>query len=215
LPKPFNTEALTGKDGQVKSIAIGFGIKIYWIEVFSTIMRKSILYIASTLDEVYKCAYSILKYLEVYNLKPPLHHSLFVYTNYPDLLEAYGSFFSQFELRPIPREATKQSIVSDFKKDAGENILHFEPDTYPVKEVEDEKSVACYKDLKEFKILLKDFFGRYQEESVPNQVKLIHNVDAKEIEKQKNSFERLPLASKWFRKFVGKGWNISDYMVRI
>jgi hypothetical protein len=201
---------LTGKDGPGKS-----GIKIYRIGVFSATMRKSILYIAFTLDEVYECAYSILKYLEVYNLKPPVGHSLVIYTNYPDLLETYGSFFNRFELRSVPEGATRQSLISEFKKEAGENVLHFSPDTYPVKEVEDDNSIECYKDLKEFKILLKDFFGRYQEESVPNQVKLIHNVDAKEIEKQKNSFERLPLASKLFRKLIGKGWSISNYIVRI
>ena len=74
-----------------------------------------------------------------------------------------------------------------------------------LKKLMTDKNIECYKDLKEFKILLKDFFGRYQEESVPNQVKLIHNVDAKEIEKQKNKFNELPLASKWFRKMIGKG----------
>lgn len=178
-------------------------------------MQKSILYIASTLDEVYECAYSILKYLEVYNLKPPASHSIFVYTNYPELLEAYGSFFSGFTLRPIPEGMDKQSILSQFKNENGENVLHFNSNTYPVKEVEADKSIECYQDLKEFKILLRDFFGRYQEESVPNQVKLIHNVDAKEIEKQKKKFNDLPVTSKWFRRITGKGWNISNYIVKI
>jgi hypothetical protein len=63
--------------------------------------------------------------------------------------------------------------------------------------------------------LLKDFFGRYQEESVPNQVKLIHNVDAKEIEIQKKNFDDLPVTSKWLRKIMGKGWNIHNYRVKI
>lgn len=178
-------------------------------------MQKSILYIAFSLDEVYECAYSILKYLEVYNLKPPVDHSLTIYTNYPEMLEAYGSFFNRFLLRPIPNGADKQFIISEFKKENGENSLYLDSNTYPVKEVDDNRSMECHKNLKEFKILLKDFFGRYQEESVPNQVKLIHNVNAKEIEKQKNNFERLPIASKLFRKLVGKGWSISNYMVRI
>src|SRR4029079_2511496 len=171
-------------------------------------MRKSILYIAFSLDEVYECAYSILKYLEIYNLKPPANHSLIIYTDYPDLLEAYCTLFNQFELRSVPENADKQSIISEFKKDGGENILYLDSNAYPVKQVDDDKSIERYKNLKEFKYLLRDFFGRYQEESVPNQVKLIHNVDAKEIEKQKNNFERLPLTSKWFRKIIGKGWSI-------
>lgn len=181
----------------------------------SATMRKSILYIAFSRNEVYECAYSILKYLEVYNLKPPAGHSLTIYTNYPELLEAYGSFFNWFELRLIPKKADKQSIISEFKKEAGENILYVDSNAYPVKPIDEEKSIECYKHLKEFKILLKDFFGRYQEESIPNQIKLLHNTDAKEIEKQKMEFENLPFASRWFRKIIGKGWSIHNYMVRI
>jgi hypothetical protein len=178
-------------------------------------MQKSILYIASTLDEVYECAYSILKYLEVYNLKPPADHSLTIYTNYPEMLEAYGSFFNRFELRPIGNNGDKQMIVSEFEKESGESIFYFDSNAYPVKEIDEEKTVQSYEGLKEFKILLRDFFGRYQEESIPNQVKLIRNVDPKEIEMQKRKFDNLPLASKWLRKIMGKAWNISDYRVRI
>ncbi|MBO9682395.1 MAG: hypothetical protein J7502_06990 [Flavisolibacter sp.] len=178
-------------------------------------MQKSILYIASTLDEVYECAYSILKYLEVYNLKPPASHSLVVYTKYPELLETYGSFFNQFQLRTLPENADKQSILEQFKKEAGEDVFYFDSNTYPVKQIDDEKSIQSYKGLKEFKVLLKDFFGRYQEESVPNQVKLIHNVDAKEIEIQKKKFENLPITSKWLRKLMGRGWSIYNYQVKI
>lgn len=178
-------------------------------------MQKSILYITPSKEEVFECAYSILKYLEVYNLKPPADHSITVYTNHPELLEAYGSFFSRFELKSVPANTDKQSIISEFKKNNGDSVLYFDSNTYPVKEVNDNKGIECYNNLKEFRILLKDFFGRYQEESVPNQVKLIHNIDAKEIEKQKSNFENLPIASKWFRKLIGKGWNISNYMVRI
>jgi len=177
-------------------------------------MQKSILYIAFSLDEVYECGYSILKYLEVYNLKPPVDHSLVIYSNYPELLEAYGSFFERFELRSIPSSIDKQTILSEFEKEA-QNVFYLDSNKYPVRQVDEEKSIECYKDLKEFKVLLKDFFGRYQEESVPNLVKLIHNTDAKEIEQQKIKFENLPLPSKWVKKFLGKGWNISNYMVRI
>ena len=198
------------KDGPVKR-----GIKFMGLAYLNN-MQKTILYIASNLDEVYECSYSILKYLEVYNLKPPADHSLIVYTNYPDMLDAFGSFFNQFELRPIPENKDKQVIISEFKQDAAKNVLYFNPDEYPVKEVDDQiKSVESYKGLQEFKILLKDFFGRYQEESIPNQVKLIRNINAKEIETEKNKFESLPLAAKLFRKMIGKGWNISNYLVRI
>ena len=178
-------------------------------------MQKYILYIASSLNEVYECAYSILKYLEVYNLKPPAEHSLILYTNNPDLLEAYGSFFNRFEWRPLPANTTKELIVFNFKKEAGENVLYFHPNTYPVNKIDLDNSIECYKNLKEFSVLLKDFFGRYQEESVPNQVKLLHNIDAKKIEDQKKAFENLPFSLKWFKKLTGKGWHISNYRITI
>lgn len=187
-------------------------------------MRKTILYIAFTLDEVYECAYSILKYLEVYNMKPPTDHSLVIYTNYPDLLEAYGSIFHEFQLRPVPKDATKEKMVQAFSTEVNGKFLHIENNTYPINKFDDsfandsqdyDQSITSYRDLKEFKILLRDFFGRYQEESITNQVKLLHNVDAKKIEKQKTEFDRLPLTHKWFRKITGKGWHISNYRVRI
>jgi hypothetical protein len=186
-------------------------------------MRKSILYIAGSLDEVYQCAYSILKYLEVYNLNPPPDHSLFIYTNYPELLEAYSSFFNEFALRPIPQGSTRESLLDQCNQEASGKVLYLEANAYPIDKIDGFfaqpsntfEGITRYKNLREFKFLLKDFFSRYQEESVPNQVKLIHNIDAKKIEKQKEQFESLPFLAKWFRKIVGKGWNISNYLVRI
>src|SRR5689334_13685948 len=99
-------------------------------------MRKFILYIAHSLDEVYECAYSILKYLEVYNLKPPMDHALIIYTPYPDMLEAYGSFFNQFELRSIPANSSKESIINQVKQEAGDQLLYLDANTYPVKKID-------------------------------------------------------------------------------
>jgi len=180
-------------------------------------MQNHILYIAASLDEVYETAYSILKYLEVYNLKPPADHKLVVYTNHPDLLEVYGSFFSGYELRPLPANADKMSIVKEFTQQQEGKVLYMDSNSYPVNKLDEQPdtNIKCYKDLKEFKFLLKDFFGRYQEESVPNQVKLMHHVDAKNIEKEKKEFERLPVLSQWLRRLTGKAWNISNYQVRV
>lgn len=180
-------------------------------------MQNHILYIAASLDEVYQTAYSILKYLEVYNLKPPAGHKLVVYTNHPDLLEVYGSFFSDYELKPLPATADKKAIVREFTQEQDGKVLYMDSNSYPVNKLDEQpdRNIKCYKELKEFKFLLKDFFGRYQEESVPNQVKLMHHVDAKEIEREKREFERLPLAAKWLRKFMGKGWSIGNYQIKI
>ena len=178
-------------------------------------MQKSILYIAPSIDEAYECAYSILKYLEVYNLKPPVDHSVVVYTSHPNLLEAYGTFFNSFQLRPVPSNTDKESLISAFKQEVGQNVLYFTSNEYPVTDINVTQSVRSYKDLREFKVLLEDFFRHYQEESVPNQVKLIRNVDPQLIQKEKKSFETLPFASKWFKRIIGKGWDISNYLVRV
>jgi hypothetical protein len=59
-------------------------------------MRNTILYTAYSTDEIHECAYSLLKYLDVYNMKPPADHSVVVYTNDPASLEGYQSYFSKF-----------------------------------------------------------------------------------------------------------------------
>jgi hypothetical protein len=185
-------------------------------------MQQTIVYITSSLDQIYECAYSILKYLDVYNLKPPTDHKLVIFTNHPELLEVYGTFFNEFELRPIPPNEDRESILQQVKASSTGPVHFLESNTYPVKKLETNASgtvadgaIQCYNDLREFRILLKDFFGRYQEESVPNQVKLLHNIDAKKIEEHKKQFERLPLTSRWFKKLMGKGWSINNYQRKI
>ena len=71
--------------------------------------------------------------------------------------------------------------------------------------------VAQYDDLKEFRNLLRDFFKKYQEESVPNQVKLMHSIDALKLQEEKNKFNSLPVLQRLMKKMMGKGWSISKH----
>jgi hypothetical protein len=185
-------------------------------------MLQTIVYFAYSVDETYECAYSILKYLDVYNLKPPASHRLVIYTGHPEILEAYGSFFSGFELKPLIQTADRITTLDKLKGPGP--VLCLEPNAYLVKELDEavpgannknDEAIRRYDDLKEFRILLRNFFGRYQEESVPNQIKLIHHIDAKKIEEQKKQFEQLPLASRWLKKLMGKGWSIANYQRKI
>jgi hypothetical protein len=229
-------------------------------------MLNYIVYHASSVDEVYECSYSLLKYLDIYNLKPPADHGLVIYTGKPAYLEAYGSFLNHFELKDVPASVTgssKLGLIRSFAEQHPGNILYLDPNTYPVKELEGlfssvaqgsvhaaqrrgegkeefaalglnakslgsennfrmpgqikgiDSFIAQYQDLKEFRLLLRNFFGRYQEESIPNQVKLIHHTDAAEIQTQKRKFQQLPLYVRLLRKMVGKGWSISNYSRRI
>ena len=240
-------------------------------------MRNYILYKAFSADEIFECSYSLLKYLDVYNLKSPASHSLIIYTNDPASLEAYGSFFTNFELRDFygsakdEQKKLKLNIIKEFCELNEGNILYLDTNVYPVNELETifsllqegaifmnqnlgtnnnlssslesdlsvlglntnakqifdtginglknvkstEGVFANYEDLKEFNILLRKFFHKYQEESIPNQVKLMHHINAKQIQDQKKQFQKLPVYIRWIRKMMGTGWNISSYTKKI
>ena len=213
-------------------------------------MPRTILYKASGPDQVYQCAYSILKYLDVYNLKPPADHSLIIYTDQPASLEMYGSLFEHFELRK-DREGSTQNLIEESNK-PGNKVLFLETTSYPVKALDDlfgaigkgpvltgdtmavsqpgelrnfhpqeKKSgpdtsdyLRQYKGIKEFQDFLRYFFKKYQEESVPNQVKLLHHIDAKSIEEKKLHYQQLPLFTRWVKKLTGKAWSISEHTGR-
>jgi hypothetical protein len=230
-------------------------------------MPNYLVYYLGSNDQVYECAYSILKYLQVYNIQPPQDDVLMVYTSHPELLEAYASFFNYYELRET-RGADRSTSLRNFLEQHEGNMLYLDSNAYPVSDLSslfssiakgqvfassrnserDQRSsaldrlavlgmksgdgqslddalqhastasihcIARYDNLKEFRSLLRDFFKRYQEESVPNQVKLVHSIDAKQIEEQKNRFLRLPLYQRLLRKIAGKGWNIADYGAKL
>ena len=46
-------------------------------------------------------------------------------------------------------------------------------------------------------------------------IKDLKDTQAQLIQKEKKSFETLPFASKWFKRIIGKGWDISNYLVRV
>ena len=216
-------------------------------------MQNYVIYFVSSQDEHYECCYSLLKYLDLYNLKPPKDHSLVLYSNKPALLEAYSSYFDNFELKEMTGD-----LKSIFHQVKG-NIIYLPSNAYPVKEFETlfatmnreaiyrgqtkhlesevqqlpviafnnlkqdidfilrsvntqniNEFVAQYDDLKEFRNLLRDFFKKYQEESVPNQVKLMHSIDALKLQEEKNKFNNLPLVQRLMKKMLGKGWSIKQ-----
>jgi hypothetical protein len=229
-------------------------------------MPNFIVYHVSSVEEIHECAYSLLKCLDLYNLKPPADLAVAIYTDQPALLESYGSFFHSFEMLNAGNES-KYGIIRKFCARHSGNVLYLDSNVYPVRALEglfadlsrgnvyavpgldktapgQQKDFAVlgfssqteraldaafmqgntrsagnfisrYGDLKEFRLLLKDFFKRYHEESIPNQVKLIHAIDAKQIEDQKKRFRKLPFYQRLLRKMTGKAWNISDYSVKI
>lgn len=289
-------------------------------------MQNHILYQAfNNPDVVNECRYSLLKYLAVYNLKPPAHIGIVIYTDQPALFEEFESFFSQFEMLPVDKlkaGATDSSCIENVDKIFllqcffnlyNGNVFYCDTNTYIVEPVEDifteiesgacflyekipdqkkedsiynkvieliqkkvqfpdEKElfsskvvginsdkvnlledaksmlgtlqkqsvhqdtasyalsyslqqqaniktanhrIAHYSDLKEFRDLLKTFFKRNEEESIPNLIKLINPFDAAEIQKQKHQYETQPLYRKLLNSVAGNKWSIQQYQKKI
>jgi hypothetical protein len=78
-----------------------------------------------------------------------------------------------------------------------------------------EESVFYYQDEKTLHRLLRSFFEKNAEESVPNLVKALNKIDIKSIWKKKSEFDSMPFYQKWLNTLVGKGWNIKSYEKKI
>lgn len=70
---------------------------------------------------------------------------------------------------------------------------------------------TSYSDFKEFNRLLHLFFQKNEEESIPNLIKLIHHLNASDIQNEKKKYQQLPLHKKWLNTVLGKAWTIKQY----
>jgi hypothetical protein len=275
-------------------------------------MQNYLVYKADTADEINGCSYSLLKYLAAYNLKPPAHQCVVIYTRHPALMEAYASYFHNFEFKePEKTQTTPLATLAHFFRQYRGNVLYLDTNTYPVCQLESvfaeisrgiphvlrwnpilhqkatapqdlktiqvqgrsvtfnpaelskwndsvigisgdpsawldevlarsrdassqlppalaekwafhdylggktvkttDHAIVQYDGLPEFRNLLRKFFTKYQEESVPNQLKLIQNFDASLIQEQKRDFQKLPLYRKLLKRITGKHWSIGEY----
>jgi hypothetical protein len=93
-------------------------------------------------DKVNVCRYSLLKYLEVHNLKPPANTAVYVYTDQPAFFESFISFFHRFEIKEISQtqlkewsgigsaQRVKMEIISEVLSHTGGNLLFLDTNTY-------------------------------------------------------------------------------------
>jgi hypothetical protein len=93
-------------------------------------------------DKVNACRYSLLKYLEVYNLKPPADTAVYVYTDQPASFESFIPFFQQFEIKEISKtqlkewagtgspQRVKMEIISEVFSHVDGNLLFLDTNTY-------------------------------------------------------------------------------------
>lgn len=227
-------------------------------------MRNHILYTAFTPEEILGCSYSLLKYLGLYNLKPPAEHAVVVYTNDPAALEAYGSFFNRFQLKDLlqlneeaeAQRSPAERLTRQYAAEEEGNLLYMAHNTYPVSTLDplfrrmeqghvvgmanhqalgwnthaereaevlikngvtenSEGTIAVYENFPEFYSLLRQFFKKNYEESIPNLVKRAHAIDAKQIEAEKKKFLELPRLSRWIKTITGRGWSINNHIARL
>ncbi|HUC82745.1 MAG TPA: hypothetical protein VMR70_17685 [Flavisolibacter sp.] len=107
-------------------------------------MQNAILYQAyGGVDFVNECRYSLLKYLQVYNLKPPPDTGIYIYTDQPHLFADFLPFFAKLECLPVSAESVKQwkgplafvhrfkiEMTRDFCSRFEGNVLYCDTDTY-------------------------------------------------------------------------------------
>ena len=71
--------------------------------------------------------------------------------------------------------------------------------------------VSHYWNLKEFRRLLRVFFAKNLEESIPVLVKKVHHIDALTMMNHKTRFKQLPFLQRFFKKLSGSAWRIEEY----
>lgn len=169
-------------------------------------MSNFILYAPASQRELYQCCFSLLKLLEVYNLKPPPGLVPAVCTGQPALVEGFTTFFDDFRILDPCNEAMLEG--------AGKVIRPL-PDEYPVGPVDALFSgapsapvLATYRDIPHFPELLEALLRKYQEESIPNQVKRVHALPIARIREESRRYAGLPLPQRWLRRLMGREWSV-------
>ena len=109
-----------------------------------------ILYLAhSNEGYINECRFSLLKYLSVYNLKPPADTAVVIYTDKPALFENFIPFFKAFYLEEITPQKVKgweegtgyvhrakPKMIQDFFTKYKGNLIFFDTDTYITEPIE-------------------------------------------------------------------------------
>lgn len=107
-------------------------------------MQNALLYQAyGGQDFVNECRYSLLKYLQVYNLTPPAHTGIVVYTDMPNAFADFQPFLPYLSTRPLTKDRVQQwrgtinfvhrvkiEMLIDFLRTFEGNVLYCDTDTY-------------------------------------------------------------------------------------
>lgn len=113
-------------------------------------MQNAILYQAyGGTDYTNECRYSLLKYLQVYNLTPPADTALVIYTDTPAVFSDFAPFFHYLHVRPLTPETAQRwrgqsnfvhrlkiEMLIDFLAGFEGNVLYCDTDTYLTDSIE-------------------------------------------------------------------------------
>jgi hypothetical protein len=115
-------------------------------------MSNAILYQAyGGNDFINECKYSLLKYLQVYNLAPPAETSIVIYTDQPNQFSDFLPFFHRFTCKQLTANLVREwrgaqnfvhrlkiEMLADFTQTFTGNVLYCDTDAYlkaPIEEV--------------------------------------------------------------------------------
>lgn len=107
-------------------------------------MQNALLYQAyGGPDFVNECRYALLKYLQVYNLTPPAHTAIVVYTDAPDAFADFAPLLPNLGTRLLSKETVQRwrgsinfvhrvkiEMLLDFLQQFSGNLLYGDTDTY-------------------------------------------------------------------------------------
>lgn len=140
-------------------------------------MRNAILYQAyGGTDFINECRYSLLKYLQTYNLRPPSTTGVFIYTDQAHLFSDFLPFFSKLECITV-NEKTVQSwkgkhnfvhrfkieMIRDFLHRFDGNLLYCDTDTYSTKPLEE-----IFEDIEQGNFYMHEFEGVIDKTKAPS-----------------------------------------------
>ena len=74
-----------------------------------------------------------------------------------------------------------------------------------------ENTINSYHNFSAFKKLLKIFFEKNEEESIPNLVKMVYHLNAETILQEKNRYDSQPFVKRILSRLSGKGWSVRQY----
>jgi hypothetical protein len=133
-------------------------------------------------DFVNECRYSLLKYLQVYNLTPPADTAIVIYTDTPELFADFQPFFHNLTLQKLEAytiqkwrgttnfvHRVKIEMLIDFFFRFEGNALYCDTDTYLTKPVQD-----IFKDIGAGTFYMHEYEGRIDKNDNPTFAKWEH-----------------------------------------